>query len=93
MPGGRLEPGETPEAAAMREFLEETGHMLLDVLECITEPRGGKVFGGMVGEKVAEPKPDEISEVGMFEVLPSPLSFQKVEYEQMLTRIRPLFLE
>jgi len=25
LPGGRIEPGETPEAAAMRELLEETG--------------------------------------------------------------------
>jgi len=90
MPGGHLEPGETPEDAVRREFLEETGHILLDIKECITEPRGGKVFGGIVGKKMAEPRPDEIAEVGMFDALPAPLSFPKVEYEQMLSRIRPL---
>jgi 8-oxo-dGTP diphosphatase len=93
MPGGRLEPGETPEQAVRREFLEETGHILLDIKECMTEPRGGKVFGGIVGKKVSEPRPDEIAEVGMFNSLPSPLSFPKVEYEKMLASIRPLFLD
>jgi len=42
LPGGKIEPGETPEQAARRELMEETGY------ECVTEPR---IMGKMVDRK------------------------------------------
>lgn len=48
VPGGTMEPGETPEQAARREFLEETGLVAPDVLTLLGErdyhyaPPGGQ---------------------------------------------------
>ena len=89
MPGGRIEPGETPEDAARREFLEETGHLLEHITFGMNET-GGKVFCGFVGKKAGVPRTEEIAEVGIFEQLPSPLSFPAVEYRKMLDSFRPL---
>ena len=83
MPGGRIEHGESPWVAALREFLEETGREV-DLFERTLKVRGGLVFGGLVGDKVGEPRVEEISEVGFFKKLPEELSFPAVEYEKMI---------
>jgi len=48
-PGGKLEPGETPRASALREIAEETGLLLetVDFRGIVTWFTGGREFGGM----------------------------------------------
>jgi 8-oxo-dGTP pyrophosphatase MutT (NUDIX family) len=63
LPGGKIEPGETPEVAATRELLEETG-FAITLTRCVgfywrpDMPGGGvllQVFAGSVAEKISEP--------------------------------------
>jgi len=90
MPGGRLAKGETHEQAAVREFFEETG-MTLDVIgEMRAEKPGGKVFVGLVRDKLAKATEWNIVEVKEFSELPRDLSFPLVEYEAMLAQARRL---
>jgi 8-oxo-dGTP diphosphatase len=88
MPGGKVNPGEKPEAAAAREFREETG---CDVtgLRIIEREPGGLVYRGELGKELTE-KPDkrEIAAVAMFRSLPDDLSFPLVEYDRMLAAAR-----
>ena len=84
MPGGKVNPGESPEAAAVREFHEETGYDVgsLRVLEVEGK---GLVYSGIVGKKLAiTPDAHEIAGVGFFQELPKELSFPLVEYTRML---------
>ncbi len=52
MPGGKIDPGETPEEAAAREFREETGYEV-ESLEVIEHEDGGLVYVGDVGKKLS----------------------------------------
>ncbi len=65
LPGGRIEPGETDEAAATRELDEETGLELLSIeylLEHESDVRHHRVFRITVND--AEPAPgNEIAEL------------------------------
>lgn len=89
MPGGRLEPGETHEQAAAREFSEETG-MALEPVGSL-EVEGGKVVVGLAHSRCcAAPFPDEIVEVRVFTELPEELSFPLVEYREMLVQARAI---
>ena len=91
MPGGRLLEGEGYEDGARREFLEETGTPLKDILGKIAIDReGGKVFVGLAGDRVNCELSDEILEVGEFGTLPKSLSFPLVEYETMLAKARTI---
>jgi len=93
MPGGDVEPGETPEDAIEREFEEETG-MEIEIVSCADLP-GGRAFFGVVGtdsgtsdsseRKISE---DAIAEVSFFRELPEGLSFSRKEYETMLQESR-----
>ena len=73
LPGGKIEPGETPEVAAVRELLEETG-FAITLTRCVgfywrpDMPGGGvlvQVFAGRVLEKQSEPGWESLA-VGWF---------------------------
>lgn len=84
MPGGKVNAGESPEEAAVREFHEETGYDL-DGLKVIEVEEGGLVYMGDVGKKLSiTPDALEIAEVRLFKELPDKLSFPLVEYTRML---------
>ena len=84
MPGGRIEPGETPRDAALREFREETG---LGVELVAGFPQdGGTVFAGLLAGGEGRPATDEVVEVGRFSRLPGELSFPLVEYREVLAK-------
>ena len=89
MPGGRLLDGEPHEDGARREFLEETGMPLTEVIgEISIDREGGKVFVGIAGPKVNCELSGEIAAVRMFHSLPQELSFPLVEYESMLAKAK-----
>ena len=81
MPGGRIEPGETAEEAAIREVREESGCDLRPVTSI--ERRDGGVF---CGELVCPPSAKFRAEMrwDLFSELPSPLSFGEDEYTEVL---------
>ncbi len=88
MPGGKLEPRENPEAAASREFREETGYNV-HTLRVLEREESGIVYLGSIGEKLSStPNVEEIAEVRLFDELPADLSFPLVEYQRMLAAAR-----
>jgi 8-oxo-dGTP diphosphatase len=88
MPGGKIGPGESPQEAVEREFLEETG-MGFDSIASAHLPNG-TVFFGFVKGKSGKPAPrdvnssEEICSISLFDRLPEGLSFPRKEYESML---------
>ena len=78
-PSGRVEEGETPEVAAERELLEETGYRaerLEPLFSFAPEDKIDWMFYAFVGKnctKVAEPKPDAGEKI-----VPKPVSFDEL---------------
>lgn len=74
LPGGKIESNEGPVRAALREFIEETGHFLeapRHVLKQQREHMLAHVFHGHMGDKVPNAVPDAaIVEIGWFGELP-----------------------
>lgn len=91
MPGGRLHESESYEDGARREFLEETGHTLKEIVgEIKIDREGGKVFTGFAGDRVNCELSAEIAEVKEFKNLPGELSFPMVEYRSMLDQAKSM---
>lgn len=85
MPGGKIENGETPEEAAVREFREESGYNIniigtRDLGHCF-------VCSASLGEKVSATCEMESR---LFDSLPEDLSFERDEYEDTVPWARSL---
>jgi 8-oxo-dGTP pyrophosphatase MutT (NUDIX family) len=78
MPGGKVEEGEDPKDASVREFREEAGVLFLPV-GCI-DYEGGLVFSG---EVINDDGKGEMR-WQLFKELPQELAFPAVEYEAQL---------
>jgi len=78
MPGGSIEPGESPAEAARREFQEESG-LELEVL-AVKTTEDCYVAVGRVGGQAREGE----MEYAFFDRLPSPLAFTAAEYVPVL---------
>jgi 8-oxo-dGTP diphosphatase len=78
MPGGKVEEGEDPKDASVREFREEAGVLFLPV-DCM-DYEGGLIFAG---EVINDDGKGEM-EWRLFEELPKELAFPLVEYEIQL---------
>lgn len=89
LPGGKLEGLEGPVHCALREFREETGHLLQDpkfVMKVPKEEGMCFVFTGALGAKVSDAEPDEaIEQMEWFERLPSrsDLAFPEDPYDEI----------
>lgn len=88
LPGGKLEGKEGPVHCALREFREETGHLLADpkfVLKLRKENGTCFVFTGGLGPEVSEVDGDEAVEtMEWFQRLPTDdLAFPDDPYEEM----------
>ncbi|MDG6224892.1 MAG: NUDIX hydrolase [Candidatus Thermoplasmatota archaeon] len=91
MPGGRVEVGEGPLEAAVREFLEETGLRLETGENMCIEYEGGRVFCGTFSEGTPSPRCDDVFEAREFSELPEDLAFPFVEYAPMIEVCRTMF--
>lgn len=93
LPGGRAAPGESPEACAEREFLEETGRALEDS-RLVHRRQGalgeGHVFLGRAGERRGAPIEAEIRATRFFADLPDRalLSFPDDPYPELFDAVR-----
>ena len=89
MPGGRVIDAESYEDAARREFLEETGAPLTDLIgEIEIDREEGRVYVGFAGRRTNCELSAEIAEVKEFSELPGELSFPLVEYRSMLDQAK-----
>jgi 8-oxo-dGTP diphosphatase len=91
LPGGKIEPGETPEETAGREFLEETGYNI-DIIQSVETDESEKLaFIGKIGDKMTGYDEREIEEIKLFncEQIPDKdiLSFPYTAYEKILADI------
>lgn len=82
IPGGRVQAGEDPSDAAVREFMEETGHGLR-IISSVEADRG-TVFFGKVGSRIADFRRDEIEAVDLVDSFPDDLNYPEIEYRAYL---------
>lgn len=87
LPGGKLEGNEGPVHCALREFREETGHLLADPRYVFKLPKPNgicHVFTGGLGARVGVVDDDEaVVDMQWFDRLPEDLAFPDDPYDEM----------
>jgi 8-oxo-dGTP pyrophosphatase MutT (NUDIX family) len=88
LPGGKIEDNEGPVHCALREFREETGHLLSSPRFVVKIPKPNGlcyVFTGGLGAKVEEADDGAVGEMRWFARLPrgEPLAFPDDPYAEM----------
>ncbi|MEK6976413.1 MAG: NUDIX domain-containing protein [Candidatus Thermoplasmatota archaeon] len=88
LPGGKIESNEGPVHCALREFREETGHLLSSPKFVVKIPKPNGlcyVFTGGLGPDVAEVEDESIGEMRWFAKLPRQLglAFPDDPYDEM----------
>jgi 8-oxo-dGTP diphosphatase len=86
IPGGHIEPDETPYDAARRELQEETGALIFSLI-CVStysvtiddETRYGKLFYALITEIGPVPDTSEIEEIAVMETLPDPVTYPEIQ--------------
>jgi 8-oxo-dGTP diphosphatase len=86
IPGGHIENGETPEEAAKRELMEETGAIEFNV-SCVStysvtidhETRFGKLYFAEIFKIGPVPDTSEIAEVEFSDRLPDPVTYPEIQ--------------
>jgi 8-oxo-dGTP pyrophosphatase MutT (NUDIX family) len=94
LPGGKLEGKEGPVHCALREFREETGHLLGEpkyVMKLQRDNGVCHVFKGMMGPKVEERDDDAIDADKWFTTLPDELAFPDDPYDQIGAKLHLSF--
>lgn len=88
LPGGKVEPNEGPVHCALREFREETGHLLSSPRFVVKIPKPNGlcyIFTGGLGPKVADVEDEAVGGMRWFRRLPrgERLAFPDDPYEEM----------
>ena len=101
IPGGHIEDNETPDEAAKRELMEETGAIKFS-MECVNtysvtqdgETRFGRLYLADIFELGPVPDISEIDEITLLDNIPVPVTYPEIQsllFKKVLAYIEPDF--